>query len=51
MVGFESGLKINFRRGGWLEQERRKLTSALTGVVVEVGSEIGKNNYFPERQI
>ena len=48
MVGFELGLKINFHGGGWvgggwLDQMRIRLTSASTGVGVEVGAELGKN--------
>ena len=29
--------------GGWLDQVRIKLISASTGVAVEVGAELGKN--------
>ena len=41
MIGFELGLKINFHGGGWPEQMRIRLTSASTGVRVEVGAELG----------
>ena len=46
MIGFELGLKINFHGGGggWLEQMGIRLTSASTGVGVEVGAELGNNS-------
>ena len=48
MIGFELGLKISFNRwigvgglcvDGWMEQVRIRLTSASTGVGVEVEAE------------
>ena len=43
MIGFELGLKINFHGGGggWPDQMGIRLTSASTGVGVEVGAELG----------
>ena len=50
MIGFELGLKINIHGVGWPEQMRIRLTSASTGVGVEVEAELGNmlcsNNEF-----
>ena len=62
MIGFELGLKINFHGvGGWLavggrvEQMGIRLTSASSGVGVEVGAELGNKSCFqggePQRDI
>ena len=51
IIGFESGLKINFHWvGGWLDQMGIRLTSASTGVGVEVGAELCNNKIRKVRQ-
>ena len=44
---FKAILDLLVKVSGWMEQMGIRLTSASTGVRVEVGAELGKNNFSP----